>query len=294
MCSVGEVTVHRVVLPPRVYFDTAFVIDLAAVQREGKIYRASDPSGRLADSYRRLLAWSARGLITPVFCHMSAYEWLNNGREKALAYAGVFDAAADLMLVEFDMVVMLAECLSEAHRVFGISKVDALRPISRFRDPRDGMNQLGRWFSDELDSPEDAIGLRPVAISSVRREVELLASSSRRLPNLLQESAQVWIAKLDARCSAQELYRSMDLDRCPGLSLWTTCHWRFVRSRERPKINDLHDLALAAMLPYVDAAIVDARMVEFVRSSKLVRAPFVTNNPTDFVMHLAEVLGPAS
>jgi len=81
--------------------------------------------------------------------------------------------------------------------------------------------------------------------------------------------------------AADDILPSVDIDRCPALSLWIDVRVRRARSRQEPKSNEPDDWRILPIIPYADCAAVDRGFRHFVVQTDASLRSKVTANPND-------------
>lgn len=296
----------RFIRPRRLFLDTNHLVNMAHL-REGRALRGGQDERRVA-AYRTLDEWIMTGKCIPLFYEPMSYEWIRQGSaDGAYRIAAVLDSAVAILRVLPDPLIFVVEALNEAQRIeprLGFPCFDVVRALAIDGDLVQWFNEY--WpHEDEKAIVHGRLGARgehlsvvafvgalarlvrtgndlwQVALDGERHALDLTRQtqkehgSSGALPEVVRRhwlksalSLDKVIRRLAPGLDADDLLGRIDLGACPALQLKLDAYWNYAKATEKPKSGDLIDISMFAALPYVDVALIENRMHEFVLQAR--------------------------
>lgn len=306
--------------PPRVLIDTGHLVEIARMLH-GQPVRLP---GGWQDAYSTILEFMRNGEVVPLFYEPLAYEWIQGTSEsRQRELASVLDEAVAVMTVASDHVILRLEATMEAARVAPALGFQSHSPIRRFgTDPALARWKRSMYPEDAsklIRAPVYATAAGKLTVQSVVRGIAAAVQNGLDAWNEAKSGHEEavrttrttqarygrpglppahwkrhWLKTalgLDATITlhapdqnADEIIESMDITRCPAISLKTDVLWQYARRPNEPEENDLIDLATLAPMAYADFTLTEKRLADLVRQSRHPEiAERVHRNPAEFV-----------
>lgn len=290
------------VVPKRVLLDT-WVLQQVLRIRQGK--PADSGHEKQTDGFRQINSAIEKGLIRPVYCEATSYEWaLVDSESHALSVARIFDAAPPALCVIPDSCIFVVEILDaakDADPSLPIDKIEIVAPIE-LRDSR--YASLAKIWP-ELKQGETRYLSRTSLSPSVETMVRMLRASPISKQGLLGKALVGWreaaqktvkdfkgaprsrftdgsirewmnrgsyageiLTRLTNENRASELIKTVPIESCPSVRLWLETLNQYYRAKGSfEAINDVTDFVFPALVPYVDIALIERRMGHFMRQA---------------------------
>ncbi len=291
-----------VIRPLRLFLDTNHLVNLTHL-RQGRTLRGVHLDER-AEAYRTIDEWMLTGRCVPVFCETMAYEWVRQKDPNAPGQiAAIFDTAMCAKRVLADPLIFIVEAMKECQRVAPGLGFPNCEVVGDFDPNRALIGWFNTHWPEKNEAPTvawkrvrfddnrrvafavEAVAeevrrndLRDVALAGELHRLKQTRATQRELgasDAILQKVRRGWLKtallldqvlrSMDPAVDTEAILARVRLEACPALLLSVDAYWAYAKANASPKDGDFVDLTMFAVLPYVDVALIENRMHDFVR-----------------------------